>query len=101
MENLLDEFPIQRTILFRKGVDSGIEKILRYGKLARKLGGREHRPVIAGDEFFKEVPDRSVGVRQINVTAPDPVIRAGGAAVNERSRLRVVDDHEFSIEWKL
>src|SRR5215472_15338789 len=34
------------------------------------------------------------------MTAPDPVIRAGGTPVNQRGRLRVMDDHEFGIERK-
>src|SRR5438067_13838404 len=85
-------------MFFRKRVDGGVEEILRYGELAGEFGRRKHRSVIVGDEFFEEVPDRAAGVRQINVAAPDPMIRTGLTRVNLRGGLRVVNDHEFGIK---
>src|SRR5438046_2483276 len=64
----------------------------------RENSGEENISVIVGDEFFEEVPDRAVGVRQITVAAPDPMIRTGLTRVNQRGGLRVVNDHEFGIE---
>ena len=101
VENLLDQFRIERAVLFGKRVNGGVEKVLRDRELARKFGRREHGRVIAGNEFLQKVPDLAVRMRQINVAPPNPVIGTGRPSVNQRDRLWVMNDHEFGIERKV
>ncbi len=49
---------------------------------------------------MEKIPNRGVGVRKINVAAPDPVIFAFRAILDEAKRLGIVDDHKFGIEGK-
>src|SRR5882724_496979 len=59
-ENLSDEVPLKFLVFLGKRIDGRIKKILRNRKLAGKFRRGKHSPVIAGNEFFEEIPDRAV-----------------------------------------
>src|SRR5439155_430954 len=62
---------------------------------------RKHGAVIFRNKLLEKIPDRSVRVRQVDVAAPHPMICSRPARLNQRRRLRVVDDHEFGIQRQL
>ena len=100
-KHLRDKLLLQFAILFRKRIDGRVKKVLRNRKLPRKLRRRKHRTVIFRDKLLQKIPYRPVGMRQIDMTAPHPMIRSWLARLDERRRLRIVDDHEFAIQREL
>src|SRR6267143_4053140 len=82
-EYFSDEVRLEFLIFLRERIDRRIEKILRNRKLAGKFRRRKHRSVIPGYKFLKEVPDRAVRMRKIDVAAPNPVVYAGFAGINQ------------------
>src|SRR2546425_6432227 len=99
-QNLRDELRFKLTVLFGKRVDCRIEKVLRDRELPREFRRREHRAVIPAYEGLEKVPDRTIRMREIDVAPPDPVICSWRAPIDQSARLRIVNHHEFGVEWE-
>src|SRR5260370_42515868 len=79
-------------------MDCWVEKILRDSQMLGKLGRRKPRPVVAGHKRSEEIPYFAAWMRKVNVAAPNPMAGTRLTAINQRSGLRVVDDHKFSVQ---
>ena len=86
-EHLGDELGRKFAIFFRKRINRGIEKILGNGKLARKFGGGKDGGGATRDIGMEKIPDDGVGMGKVDVAAPDPMIFALSAIVDEAMRL--------------
>ena len=68
------------------------------------LLGREDGRVVPVHDRFEEVPDRTVGGREVDVAAPDPLALATRALVEdlqERGGLWVMDHHDVEVVGEL
>jgi hypothetical protein len=99
-EHLGDELGRKFAIFFRKRINRGIEKIWGNGKLARKFRGGKDGGVVTRDIGMEKIPADGVGMGKVDVAAPDPMISALRAIVDEAKRLGVMDDNEFGIKRK-
>src|ERR1700758_5314625 len=96
--DLLNILLIQFLILLRERVDAWIKEILWNRQLAGKRRRRKNRRVVLFDEWPQKGPHLRIGIRQVNMTTPNPLRCVFLARGNESSGLRIMDHNKILFE---
>src|SRR5208337_2091636 len=85
-------------VFFGERINRGVEKILGNGELASKFRGGKDRTVVMGNIRLQKLPNRTVGVGEIDVAAPDPVRGRLLARGDQGRGLRIMNYNKFRVE---
>ena len=75
----------------------GEEKVLGEGQFLHEFRRRKYRRIILLHPGSEEFPDRWVGVRKVDMAAPNPMSGLMAPPQNQRHGLRVMNHREFGI----
>jgi hypothetical protein len=96
VQHLADLGPGQVPVLFSQRIDRGIDQELGDGQPLGKPRQREDRRIVFQDMPAEHRPDRTMRLAGIEMAAPHPLPPL--AMIDQRRRLRIMDEHEIRIE---